>query len=173
MLNFCFSAVYSEHPVFYHFTIFHSKLFTLPLTSLYQKNGRTLSGKLRRSKISHHFLSNKFVVLSLHTPFSFFLSSLFLFLVLSLLKFQGVLWTYYSSTLKFPITVFFQDVSHFLACSLRNIFIHICSYLFNISPEFAFRVTAFEIPSFGTRFMEILVSQGIRAVCARHMAILA
>lgn len=50
---------------------------------------------------------------------------------------------------------------------------HICSYLFNISPEFAFRITAFEIPSCSTRFMEILVPQWIRAVCARHMDILA
>jgi hypothetical protein len=50
---------------------------------------------------------------------------------------------------------------------------HIFSYPFNISPEFAFRITAFEIPSFRTRFMEILVPQGIRSVCSRPVDVLA
>jgi hypothetical protein len=93
--------------------------------------------------------------------------------VLSLSNFLGVLRTYFSINFKFPITVFFQDGSHFLACSFCNIFTHICSYLFNISSEFASRITEFEIPAVRTRFMEILVPPGIRSVCARHMDVLA
>jgi len=134
MLNFYSSAVYSELSVFYRFTIFHSKLFTLPLTWIYQQNGRTLSGKLRRSIISHHFLSNNFDVLSLHTPF-YFLSALSFSLSFTVLV----------EVLRGSLNVSFLALSSFPSrCSFKMWVIslhvpfaiysntHTCNYLFNI-----------------------------------------